>query len=258
MSFFGSLFGKDQAKAAKKAAGYQLQGTEQAKKQAGQFQTRSLADLDKALKGALGAYNTGESGAVGALKPYADAGGNALKTYLSALGIGSPEDSANALATLQSSPDYQFRYKQGQTALDRQLNAGGRSYGGSAIKAATEYGQGFASNEMGNLLDRLGGAAQQGQQAAGGISNVLSQFAGNRAQAMLGTGEAKTGVRATGLQAITDAINSAAAARAGREINVANAKAGGVQNILGILGGIGKMAFGGFGGGGAPSYAGLA
>ena len=178
------------------------------------------------------------------------------------MGIGDPEDSKNALAQLEASPDYQFRYGQGRQALERQLNAGGRSYGGGAIKAATEYGQGFASNEIGNLLDRLSGVAQQGQSAAGGISNVLSQFSGNRASAMLGTGQAKTGVRATSMQAIIDALNQAAAAKAGGVINAANAKSAGVGNILGMIGGIGKTALGfmgggGFGGTAAPFAAGL-
>lgn len=252
MSFFGSLFGGDQAKAAKKAASIQAAGAAESRGVAEQYTGQSLSDLDSALAGALSAYDTGEAGATGALDPYAKAGTSALDAYMSAIGLGPSGSGQNVLDQLMASPDYQFRLNQGYQVLDRSRNAGGRLYSGGTLKAAQEYGQGFASSEIGNILDRLSGVATQGQSAATGQANILSQFAGSRADSLLGTAGNKANVRAGGMNAVTDAINSGAAANAGGVIGAANAKAAGVQNILNLVGGAGKLLLGsGIGGGGS-------
>lgn len=84
----------------------------------------------------------------------------------------------------QADPGYQFRLSEGNKALERQLNARGKTFSPEAVNALQSYGQGLASEEygnaygrfnqdQGNLFNRLatlsgfGQAAQAGQAAAG-------------------------------------------------------------------------------------------
>lgn len=93
---------------------------------------------------------------------------------------------------ISETPGYQFRMDQGVNALNRSLAATGNRLSGRAVKAATRYGQGLASQEFSNRFNRLaslsgrGQAAvetsgQAGMQAAGQIGNSL--MAGGRARA---------------------------------------------------------------------------
>jgi hypothetical protein len=87
--------------------------------------------------------------------------------------------------------------------------------------------------------------AGAGQTAASGISNVLSNFTGNRASALLGSGEDKVRARLGGLDAITGANTEAGQAKAGGLIGAANAEMQGNNALLGILGDVGKFFLGG-------------
>jgi len=55
---------------------------------------------------------------------------------------------------LNQDPGYAFRLKEGQQALDRQAAARGGLISGSALKAATRYGQEMGSQEYGNAYSR--------------------------------------------------------------------------------------------------------
>lgn len=253
MGWFGDLFGGSQAKAAKKAAGIQYDAAMQGKDLATDWTKLSLDDLDAYLTKALSALDTGQAGATAGLDPYAKAGTNALTQLQAALGLSGQGASDNFLKNFQAGPGYQFAMDQGTKALDRSASASGGLYSGAAGKALTGYGQGLANQEFGSNLDRLSGIANSGQNAAGSIANILSQFAGQRSSALLGTGQARAGVRSGGLQAILDALYQGGAAQAGGVINAANAKSAGMGNLLSILGKIGGTIFGGgFGGGLSP------
>lgn len=76
----------------------------------------------------------------------------------------------------QADPGYQFRLAEGNKALERNLNARGKTYSPEAIKALTEYNSGMASqeygnaynrftNDQGNIYNRLAGIAGIGQTA---------------------------------------------------------------------------------------------
>lgn len=99
----------------------------------------------------------------------------------------------------KASPGYQFNYKQGLDALQRQFAAGGMSASGNALLGAEKYGQDYAmqqGNNIFNQLAQLSGAnwqsgpnaanamlAQQNQQygmqqgAAQGLQGAFSGFA---------------------------------------------------------------------------------
>jgi hypothetical protein len=90
-----------------------------------------------------------------ALSPYSQAGTNATNQLSAALAAGfNPQD-------LQNDAGYQFRLKQGQQGLDRQLAAAGMGQSGAALKAAQEYGQGLASQEYQDAYNRWGSQNKQ-------------------------------------------------------------------------------------------------
>jgi hypothetical protein len=104
--------------------------------------------------------------------------------------------------TMQADPGYQFRLEQGQKALDNRLRAGGKFYSGSALKAGTDYNQGFASNEFNNVYNRLAGLAGTGQTAATNVANMGQSTANNVANNQTDMGNA----RASGYVGIGNAV----------------------------------------------------
>lgn len=201
----------------------------------------SLADLDKALSGALGEYDA----ARGALNPYAQAGTDALAQLKAALGLSGQGAADTFLANFRKSPGYAFQMDEGVKALDRSASARGGLYSGAAGKALTTFGQGLADQEWGGALDRLTGLVSGGMNAAGGIADIL----GSKAGARLNTGSARASTRLGGLGTIADAIKYGAGSEAGGVVGAANAKAAGLGNLVNLIGGLGKFALGGgFGG----------
>ncbi len=103
-------------------------------------------------------------------------------------------------ADFMNDPGYQFRLAEGQKALERSAAAKGTATGGAALKAASRYGQDYASNEYSNVYNRaLAGFqtnAQTGLNAFNTNYNVFAQDQGNqfnRLAAIAGLGQTATG-----------------------------------------------------------------
>lgn len=111
---------------------------------------------------------------------------------------------------LGNDPGYAFRFSEGQKALDRSAAAKGGLISGSALKAATRYGQDMGSQEYNNAFNRYATLAGYGQ----GATNTLTNAAGT-AGANIGSG-----------------ITSAGAATAAGNVGQANALASGVGQYL--------------------------
>jgi hypothetical protein len=101
--------------------------------------------------------------------------GTEMFNRLAALQRGGPE----AQNFLQMDPGYQFRFKEGLRALDRQAAARAGLQSGAALKAAQGYGQDLASQEFGAAYNRLASMANVGPQAAGVMSNLGQNYATN-------------------------------------------------------------------------------
>lgn len=86
---------------------------------------------------------------------------------------------------LESTPGYQFRLDQGMKAVDASLAGRGLRGSGQQIKAMTEYGQGFASQEYDSALNRYMQAAGLGAQATSQSQTQQAQLGTAGAQAML-------------------------------------------------------------------------
>lgn len=94
------------------------------------------------------------------------------------------------------SPSYQWRFDQGQKALERSKAAGGDFFSGDTAMALTEYGQNMGSQEFEADWRRLGELAGDGTQATGTTVNVAGQFGNNAANNTMTAGQA----RASGYQ----------------------------------------------------------
>ncbi len=78
----------------------------------------------------------------------------------------SPEERQALMQQLfTESPGYQYRLEQGTQALERGASARGNLLGGRQLKELTRFGQGEASAEFGNFMNRLSSLSGAGQAA---------------------------------------------------------------------------------------------
>lgn len=120
------------------------------------------------------------------------------------------------------SPGYQFRMREGQKAIERAAAARGDFGSGSNLKALTEYGQGVASQEYGDYLQRLLGLQQVGAQATSQSAQTALASQGMRS-ALLGQQAGYMGQRG----AVAGALgNNLANLLTGTRANQANALTG--------------------------------
>lgn len=97
-------------------------------------------------------------------------------------GTGQPMTSANALSafdTFRNSSDYQWRFNEGQRSVQQGLGALGAFDSGATRKAEIEYGQHFASGELGTWMDRLAQQQGIGLGAASALAGVSQNMAGS-------------------------------------------------------------------------------
>lgn len=115
-------------------------------------------------------------------------------------------------------PGYAFRLSEGQKALDRQAAARGGLISGSALKAATRFGQEMGSQEYTNAFNRYQterAAQLQPLQSLAGVgqtsANTLSNAAGNLGASIganaIGAANARASSYVGGANAITGGLN---------------------------------------------------
>lgn len=104
--------------------------------------------------------------------------GNAAGAQINALlGLGGDVGAArDALATFQNASGYQNRLAQGQESINAGYAARGVLESGAAQKALLKYGQDYASNELGNYINVLGGQQSAGLGAMGNITGAGNTF----------------------------------------------------------------------------------
>jgi hypothetical protein len=121
----------------------------------------------------------------------------------------------------QQDPGYGFRISEGQKALDRSAAARGGLISGSALKAASRYGQEMGSQEYQNAFNRYQ-AERQAQlgplQSLAGVGQTTAQGLGS-----LGAANAAN---------VGNLMTSGAAARAAGQVGATNALTGGVSQYL--------------------------
>ena len=130
----------------------------------------------------------------------------------------------------ETSPGYNFRFDEGQRAVERMAAARGNRLSGATLAEAQRRGQGEASAEFGNWWNRLAGVSQGGQQATNQQISAGQNYANAFGQNALAAGNAQ----------------------ASGYLGQNNAFQGGINNLFSIAGMNQAGLFGGGGSGLAP------
>ena len=97
----------------------------------------------------------------------------------------------NDWSSFFDSPDYQFAFDEGNRAVNAGLAARGLSNSGAAMKELTRYGQGMASQQLGNYTNRLAALAGIGQTATQATGSAGMQAANGIGTAQMAAGDAR-------------------------------------------------------------------
>ena len=146
------------------------------------------------------------------MMPYMQAGTTALNRLSMGLGKGGEFDTPFSQTSFTQDPGYTFRLSEGQKQLDRMAAIRGGQISGSALKAATRFGQDMGSQEYQNAFNRyqtertsrlnplqsLAGVGQtstqqlgtMGANAASNVGNLTTDAAGARASGYMGVANA--------------------------------------------------------------------
>jgi hypothetical protein len=87
-------------------------------------------------------------------------------------------------------PGYQFRLSEGQKGIERSAASRTGTLSGAATKAMSRYNQDYASNEFGNVFNRLNTLSSLGQNAAAQVGNLGAQTASQVGSNIIGAGNA--------------------------------------------------------------------
>jgi hypothetical protein len=172
--------------------------------------------------------------------PWLQAGGRALGKLESAV-----DYTPFGMDQFNADPGYAFRLSEGQKALDRSAAARGGLISGSALKAATRYGQDMGSQEYTNAFNRY----QAERQAKLGPLQSLAGVGQTSAQSLGQAGAANAAN-------VGNLITGAGAAQAAGQVGMANALTGGVSSYINYNQGnnlVNALRGGRVGGGYAPS-----
>lgn len=157
-------------------------------------------------------------------QPWMDRGNQAGTKLQSMLGLGTNNGDAEFGALLKrfsgdsvkTDPGYQFGLDQGLQAQQRGLSANGGLYSGAQIKAATRYGNDYATTKFGDAFNRdqvsknqlfnmLSGVSGTGQTTANQVATQGTNTANGIAGNIIGAGNA----RASGYVGNANAWNNA-------------------------------------------------
>lgn len=135
-----------------------------------------LSNLYSGYSG-LGALKSAKSAQTGALSPYASTGVGANAQLAKMLGLDEDADEEEIQRTLEATPGYQFQQQQGEQALNRSLGAKGKVFSGEALKEASAYNSGLASQYYKDYLNQLQNQSAQGFGASGALGDVGANYA---------------------------------------------------------------------------------
>jgi hypothetical protein len=134
------------------------------------------------------------------LAPWMQTGQNASYSLASLYGLPTPNNPSGGASGVNAGwdafsklPAYQFPLQQGNLALERQLNAQGKTQSGAQARETQQFGQGLASQYlMSNYVNPLMQMSGQGQNAASSLAGSSVASAGQIGQSYgnLGTANA--------------------------------------------------------------------
>lgn len=166
----------------------------------GDYRRDATGALDRGFAGADSAIGS----AIDAYQPIADLGadyGRGRMAYEDAIGINGAEGNRRAVDNFHAGPGYNFAVDQATDAVARKNNALGITASGNTMDAIRGRAQGFADQEFGTHLGRLGAFVPQEYAATSAAAG--GRAAGYNARANLNTNDA-----ASRLGVINNATNA--------------------------------------------------
>jgi hypothetical protein len=163
----------------------------------------------------------------GLQEPFRGAGLTAQNQLLDLLGLSKNTGAAGfgkyakdfSMSDFTADPGYGFRLSEGQKALDRQAAARGGLISGSALKAATRFGQEMGSQEYTNAYNRyqtnranqlapLGSLVSSGQAAASNTGAAAGNYGAGAGANITSAGAANAAGQVGSINALTNALGS--------------------------------------------------
>lgn len=133
---------------------------------------QATADSNNALQASI--YNSNKE----TLSPYVSTGNTASSSINALLGLGGDSTSANAAyQAYKDSTGYQSALTQGQNSVTAALGQKGLTDSGAALKALTQYGQDYASQNFQTYLGDLQTQQSTGLSAASALAGVSTNYA---------------------------------------------------------------------------------
>jgi hypothetical protein len=164
-----------------------------------------------------------------AQKPFLEAGYKGQNRLMDLLGLSGNAGAAGygsaaktfSMADFEQDPGYAFRMEEGLKALDRTAASRGGMLSGAALRGATRYGQGLASEEYqnaynryntnrANILNPLQSLAGQGQTTANTLGTAGQNYATNAGNAYMNAGNAAASGYVGSANAWNNALGGAA------------------------------------------------
>lgn len=179
---------------------------------------------------------------------YDQASGQALPFYEAGTNALAQLDAVNSgdYSGFNQSPDYLFALQQGQQGVERSAAARGGLYSGGNLADLTTFGQGLASQQLGNYRNNLMQLANMGQNQSQYLGQLGQNYGNQFGNAMGIKGQANAQVASAG--PMTQAgYGNALAAGASAYAGAAGGGGGGFSSFMG----------GGGGGGGQGSMVGF-
>lgn len=144
--------------------------------------------------------------------PYREGGYGAYSTLQGLLGLGGdPAAGQAAFDQYKDSTGYQFRLGEGTRSVENSAAARGGLNSGATLKALTQYGQNFASNEFGNYLNQLQGVIQPGQQALSQNAQAGQNYANQTGNNNMNAANARSSAYGQQASALNGALQSGVA-----------------------------------------------
>ena len=143
----------------------------------------------------------------GDLEPYREGGSRAYNALQYEMGLGDQPESWQGISM---TPASKFALEQGRDTIEAGASYGGGLNSGRAMQALEQYRMGLAQSDRDSQLDRLGGLASSGQNAAAqtaaaetnnlsGVTNALGNIGNAQAAGSIGVGNAISGTINNGI-----------------------------------------------------------
>lgn len=145
------------------------------------------------------------------MSPFYEAGKTANQAYNYMLGLG---DAPEGFGGYSVSPMAQYLIDEGMSGIEGMRAKAGGLFSGATLKALEDDRRRVIGADVREYMDRVGGVAAGGQNAAANMGNAGANYANNAGNAMM----------------------TAANAKAGGYLGMANAIQGGIGDMAGIYG----------------------